>query len=195
MGGKYVLCQEQHPWLNLTADFYMLFLIPLFRRTSLRPQGGTDCLVQLGHENALYEMLPSTQSKTREDGKISPLTRNLVCYLWQWGTNNTQQKDDFFSRWQNCFQAWCLVEAHCECLWGLFTCSRTDQTRPDSLAVSQRYIEQEYSLSLCIHTHILYNLSQQHAKANTKLPAIFQRDGQSSQILSMLPPGTILCFH
>lgn len=153
MGGKYVLCQEQHPWLNLTADFYMLFLIPLFRRTSLRPQGGTDCLVQLGHENALYEMLPSTQSKTREDGKISPLTRNLVCYLWQWGTNNTQQKDDFFSRWQNCFQAWCLVEAHCECLWGLFTCSRTDQTRPDSLAVSQRYIEQEYSLSLSLYTH------------------------------------------
>lgn len=68
-----------------------------------------------------------------------------------------------------------------------------EQTRSDSLAVSQRYNEQEYSLSL--YTHTLYNLSQQHAKANTKLPAIFQRDSQSSQILSILPPGTNLCFH
>lgn len=196
MGGKYVLCQEQHPWLNLTADFYMLFLIPLFRRTSLRPQGGTDCLVQLGHENALYEMLPSTQSKTREDGKISPLTRNLVCYLWQWGTNNTQQKDDFFQGDRTVFKldAWLKhIVSACEAFLRVAEQTRPDQTVWQShKGISSR---NTLSLSLCIHTHILYNLSQQHAKANTKLPAIFQRDGQSSQILSMLPPGTILCFH
>lgn len=188
MGGKYVLCQELHPWLNLTADFYMLFLIPLFRRVSLRPQGGTDCLVQLGHENALYEMLPSTQSKTREDGKISPLTRNLVCYLWQWGTNNTQQKDDFFfPRWQNCFQAWCLVEAHCECLWGLFTCSRTDQTRPDSLAVSQRYNEQEYSLSLSlsVYTHTYSTIF--HSNTPKQTPNCLQYFREIAKALRYFP--------